>query len=139
MFLNLFFYRMILLEKILDSDDIERAIADAQLTDFINDLPAGINTIVGEQGVRLSGGQKQRIGLARALYYDPSLLILDEATSALDNQTEKLIMETVFSLSDSKTIIIVAHRLSTLDNCTKIISLKNGTILKIGSPKELLK
>ena len=127
------------LEENIDSDDIERAIADAQLTDFINDLPAGINTIVGEQGVRLSGGQKQRIGLARALYYDPSLLILDEATSALDTQTEKLIMKTVFSLSDSKTIIIVAHRLSTLDNCTKIISLKNGTILKIGSPKELLK
>ena len=127
------------LEENIDSDNIARAISEAQLTDFINDLPDGINTIVGEQGDRISGGQKQRIGLARALYYDPSLLILDEATSALDNQTEKLIMETVFSLSDSKTIIIVAHRLSTLDNCTKIISLKNGIISKIGSPKELLK
>ena len=127
------------LEENIDSDNIERAIISAQLTDFINDLPDGINTIVGEQGDRISGGQKQRIGLARALYHDPSLLILDEATSALDTQTEKLIMKTVFSLSDSKTIIIVAHRLSTLDNCTKIISLKNGIISKIGSPKELLK
>lgn len=101
----------------IDEERLNRAIEDAQLGDFIASLESGLDTEVGERGVRLSGGQRQRIGIARALYGDPEVLILDEATSALDNDTEAAIMEAVDNLSGKKTLIIIAHRLSTIKNC----------------------
>lgn len=104
----------------------------AQLEDFVTQLPIGIETNVGEKGVKLSGGQRQRIGIARALYNNPQILILDEATSALDNATEKDVMTSINSQKGSKTIIIVAHRLSTLKNCDRIISIEKGKIANKG-------
>ncbi len=110
-------------EKV-DCSALRQAAEAAQILDFIeNDLPDGFLTTVGERGVRLSGGQRQRIGLARALYHQPEILILDEATSALDQQTEKAVMETINRLQGSLTIISIAHRLATLQNCTKVLHL----------------
>lgn len=111
----------------------------ANLHDFVtNNLKDGYNTIVGERGVKLSGGQRQRIGIARALYRNPSVLVLDEATSALDNTTEKKVMESIQNLSQKMTIIIVAHRLSTVRACNTIYHLGGGNILSKGSYDELL-
>ncbi len=108
---------------------LRQAALGAQILDFIEkELPNGMNTVVGERGVRLSGGQRQRIGLARALYHKPQILILDEATSALDNQTEKAVMETLYRLQGSLTMIIIAHRLSTLERCDRIIQLEAGSV-----------
>lgn len=126
-------------ESNIDQEAIDRSIIASHLSDFIHELPAGLNTIVGEQGVRLSGGQRQRIGLARALYYDPQILVLDEATSALDTQTESYIMDTVFKLKNKKTILLVAHRLTTLKNCDRIIQLEKGKIINIGTPNDIIK
>ena len=98
------------------------------MENFIKQLPNGIETTVGEQGVQISGGQRQRIGIARALYHNPDLLIFDEATSALDNQTEKEILNVIFSFKKEKTIIMVAHRLTTLDECDFIYEIKDGEI-----------
>lgn len=111
-----------------DERKLWRAIEEAQLKDFVMSLSAGINTIVGEQGIRLSGGQRQRIGIARALYNNPEVLVLDEATSALDNDTEKAVMEAIESLSGSKTLIIIAHRLTTVKNCDLKYEVKNRTV-----------
>jgi ATP-binding cassette subfamily B protein len=94
----------------------------------VESLPNGYYELVGERGINLSGGQRQRIGIARALYKDSSLLILDEATSALDGETEALIMDTLHSLKGTVTIVIIAHRLTTLQNCSKIIEMKSGKI-----------
>jgi ABC-type multidrug transport system fused ATPase/permease subunit len=110
----------------------------AQIFDFINDLKDGLNTLVGERGVRLSGGQKQRIGIARALYNDPDLLILDEATSALDNETEKDFMNSVYNMKGVITLVIIAHRLSTIEKCDQIYELKNGKVINSGTPSEIL-
>jgi ATP-binding cassette subfamily C protein len=111
----------------LDPAALREAAEGAQILDFITqDLPLGFKTTVGERGVRLSGGQRQRIGLARALYHRPQVLILDEATSALDYQTELAVMETIYRLQGTLTIITIAHRLSTLDRCNRIIPLENG-------------
>jgi ABC-type multidrug transport system fused ATPase/permease subunit len=107
----------------LDSVAIERASQLAMLHDYVTSLPDGYNTKVGERGVRLSGGQRQRLGIARALYHNPDLLIFDEATSALDNETEALVMKAIEGLCGKKTIIMIAHRLSTLSMCNQIISL----------------
>jgi ABC-type multidrug transport system fused ATPase/permease subunit len=101
-------------------------------------LPNGIDTIVGEAGVRLSGGQRQRIGIARALYNNPEILVLDEATSSLDVETEKEVMKSINAFHNSKTIIIVAHRLSTVQYCDKIYCLDKGEIIKEGSPIDIL-
>lgn len=117
---------------------ISKAIKSAQLDEFIETLPEGLETFVGERGVRLSGGQKQRIGIARALYHDPKIMIFDEATSALDGETESGVMEAISALKGIKTVIIIAHRLSTVINCDRIYSLEKGKIVKIGSPKEVL-
>jgi ABC-type multidrug transport system fused ATPase/permease subunit len=125
-------------DGLINNEAVEKAITAAQMTDVIEHLPKGMETFVGEHGVRLSGGQRQRIGLARALYNDPSLLVLDEATSALDSNTESDIMEAVLQLKNSKTIIIVAHRLSTLDNCDRIYKLEKGKIIQAGKPEEVL-
>jgi ABC-type multidrug transport system fused ATPase/permease subunit len=119
---------------------IKRASKIANLHKFVmNELPKKYQTIIGERGVRLSGGQRQRIGIARALYHNPKILILDEATSALDNQTEKAVMDAVNNLNKSITIILIAHRLSTVKKCDKIFILENGKIKNQGTFKELIK
>ena len=114
-------------------EDVQAAIAAAAVDEFIGDLPQGLDTQLGERGVRLSGGQRQRIGIARALYFDPDVLVLDEATSALDNLTEKAVMEAVSNLAGAKTIIMIAHRLSTVQDCDNILLLSKGEILAEGS------
>tara|TARA_B110000967_G_C18902071_1_gene576777 strand:- start:13203 stop:15029 length:1827 start_codon:yes stop_codon:yes gene_type:complete len=125
-------------EDQIDEAMIEYAVNAAHLSNFVSNLPEGLDTYVGERGVRLSGGQRQRIGIARALYSDPDILVLDEASSSLDNDTEKQIMHTVDQLHLQKTIIIVAHRLSTLENCDWIYKLEAGRIIEEGRPEKLL-
>ncbi len=113
----------------IDDAAVNKALKQAQLKDFVDSLPSGIDTFVGDRGVRLSGGQRQRIGIARALYHDPEILVLDEATSALDNETETAVMEAIDSLQGNKTIIIIAHRLSTIKNADIIYEVSEGKIL----------
>jgi len=125
-------------EVSFDSVRMQRAIAAARLDGFVSGLPDGLHTILGESGVRVSGGQKQRIGIARALYRDPEILIFDEATSALDTVTERELMQEINQLSGDKTLIIVAHRLSTVEKCKVIHLLDNGSIVASGSQAELL-
>lgn len=120
-------------DELIDETSVERAIRAAQLQNFIAGLPQGLDTLVGERGVRLSGGQRQRIGMARALYHDPLVLVLDEATSALDTATEKEVMEAVYELHGNKTLVIVAHRLSTVANCDYLYRIENGEIVEEGS------
>lgn len=123
----------------VDMAAVEKAARIAALHDFvIHDLPKGYDTLVGERGVRLSGGQRQRIGIARALYSDPSLLILDEATSALDNITERVVMEAVQNIRADKTIILIAHRLTTVRQCDVIFLLDKGRIASVGTYDELV-
>ena len=112
----------------IDEQAVLQAMEKAQLTDFINSLPLGLDTIVGDRGVRLSGGQRQRIGIARALYHDPEILVLDEATSALDNETEAAVMEAIENLHGMKTMIIIAHRLTTIRNVDRIYEVTEGRV-----------
>ncbi len=123
--------------KSIDMNKVNLAASSAQILDYIKTLTHGFNTNVGERGIRLSGGQRQRIGIARALYKNADLIIFDEATSALDIETEKLVMESIESLPNKPTLIIVAHRLSTLRNCSIIYDIKNGQIDKFGTYEEL--
>ena len=109
-----------------DEDLLVRVLKMAELYDFVEELPKGIDTMVGERGVKLSGGQRQRIGIARALYYKPEVLVLDEATSALDNETEKSITDTILKLKGQITIIAIAHRVSTLENCDFKVKFEAG-------------
>ena len=126
--------------KDINYDAVQRAAEISNLHEFIiNELPKKYQTTIGERGIRLSGGQRQRIGIARALYHNPQVLILDEATSALDNQTEKAVMDAVNNLSKSITIILIAHRLSTVKNCDKIYLFEKGQIINEGTFNELLK
>ena len=125
-------------ENDIDDSLIKESIVKANLGEFIKNLPNGLDTIVGEKGIRLSGGQQQRIGIARALYRDPEILILDEATSSLDQLTEKKIMESIQFLKRKKTLIIVTHRLSTVQNCDRILFIEKGKIIKQGSPESIL-
>lgn len=125
----------------IDSNDIEdieiwRSLEQAQLKEFVESLPKGLDTEVGERGVRLSGGQRQRIGIARALYHNPEILFMDEATSALDNNTEKEIMKAIDGLKGEKTLIIIAHRLSTIENCDIIFRLSKGRLVSVENRKE---
>ena len=121
----------------IDREAVIRAASTAQLNDFVAGLPDGYDTIVGERGVRLSGGQRQRIGIARALYQDPDVLILDEATSALDTITEDAVMEAISRLSGKKTMVIIAHRLSTVMECDGIYVLDRGEVVGSGTYEEL--
>jgi ABC-type multidrug transport system fused ATPase/permease subunit len=123
----------------IDEAAVWRTVRTAQLETFVNELPDGLDTIVGERGVRLSGGQRQRIGIARALYHDPSVIVLDEATSALDSATERGFMETVRALRGTKTIIIIAHRLSTVEQCDRLFRLDQGRVVEEGEAAVVLK
>ncbi|WP_026279920.1 ABC transporter ATP-binding protein [Thioalkalivibrio sp. ALJ16] len=125
-------------EEKIDRAAVEKAARLANLHDFVmRDLPDGYNTIIGERGTRLSGGQRQRIGIARALYRDPAVLFFDEATSALDNATEKAVMDALHNLSGEKTIILIAHRLSTVRPCSRIFVLEQGSVVDSGTWDDL--
>ena len=121
----------------IDELKIEKAIRLAQLEELVRDLPDGLDTRLGERGVRLSGGQRQRVGIARALYRDPEVLILDEATSSLDAETEHEINNAIERLTGEKTLIIIAHRLSTVRKCTRLAYIKDGGLIDTGSFSEL--
>ena len=121
----------------IDDNALTSAIRSAQLEDFVASLPEGLDTIVGERGVRLSGGQRQRIGIARALYNNPDVLVLDEATSSLDTETEHGVMQAVQALQGKKTVIIVAHRLSTVEYCDRLYRLENARIVDEGTFSEV--
>lgn len=121
----------------IDLDRIKACAIKAQLDDVINNLPQGYDTIIGEGGVRLSGGQRQRVAIARALYKNADVLILDEATSALDTKTEYSVMQSIEALGNKITVIMIAHRITTLKNCSKIIHLSNGEISAFGTYKEI--
>lgn len=116
-------------EDRIDEQAINKALKEAQLDELINSLPDGLETVIGDRGVKLSGGQRQRIGIARALYRNPRVLVLDEATSALDNETEKDVMEAIDGLHGTRTLIVIAHRLSTIKNCDEIYEVGNGKII----------
>jgi len=118
----------------IDDVAIKRAIDAAQLTEFVAGLPQGLETMVGERGVRLSGGQRQRIGIARALYHDPAILVLDEATSALDTETERGVMRAVSALQGHKTVLIVTHRMSTVEQCSRVYRLECGKLVSETQP-----
>ena len=123
----------------IDTEQVERCARMAQVHDFVTqEMPQGYDTIVGERGVRLSGGQRQRIGIARALYHDPDILVFDEATSALDTVTERAVMEAIDALHHQKTIILIAHRLSTVSGCDQVVLLGHGRVEASG-PFESLK
>ena len=125
--------------KDIKQEEIKKVSKIANLHEFVmNELPNQYQTIIGERGVRLSGGQRQRIGIARALYFNPQVLILDEATSALDNLTEKYVMDAVNNLSKHKTIIMIAHRLSTVKKCDKIFLFEKGELKNEGTFDELI-
>lgn len=113
-------------DDVINDEDVWNALEEAQLGNFVRSLPQGLDTQVGERGVKFSGGQRQRVAIARALYKNPDIIVLDEATSALDNETEKAVMEAIDALQGRKTLIIVAHRLSTIKNCDKIYEIIDG-------------
>ena len=122
----------------IDDNLVRDAIRLAQLEDFVATLPEKLDTVVGERGVRLSGGQRQRIGIARALYHNPSVLVLDEATSSLDTPTEHGVMQAVQALQGSKTVLIVAHRLSTVEYCDRLYKIENARITEEGTFDEVV-
>lgn len=114
----------------INDEDVWSALEQAQLKTFVEQLPQGLDTQVGERGIKFSGGQRQRVAIARALYHNPDIIVLDEATSALDNDTEKAVMEAIDALQGKKTLIIVAHRLTTIKNCSKIFAIENGKAIE---------
>jgi ABC-type bacteriocin/lantibiotic exporter with double-glycine peptidase domain len=122
----------VLFGLVLPQDDsrVWNALNEAHIASFVKKLPDGLDTVVGESGVRLSGGQRQRLAIARVMYNNPSIIVMDEATSALDNDTEKAVMESIDNLSGEKTLIIVAHRLTTVKNCNHIYEIKNGKMIE---------
>jgi ABC-type multidrug transport system fused ATPase/permease subunit len=125
-------------DDLIDDEKVWSALRTAQLEDFVRSLPEGLETRLGERGVRLSGGQRQRIGIARVLYHDPEVMVLDEATAGLDNETETEVAKAISTAGRHKTLVIVAHRLSTVRNCDTLFLLKNGTIVASGPYHELL-
>jgi ATP-binding cassette, subfamily B, bacterial PglK len=125
-------------EDQIDKKKVLKCCGLAAMGNFLDKLPLNIDTPLGERGVKLSGGQQQRVSIARALYHEPDLLIFDEATSSLDTKNEKAIQETIFNFKGKQTLIIIAHRLSTVENCDVLIWLENGEIRKSGKPVEIL-
>jgi ATP-binding cassette, subfamily B, bacterial PglK len=125
-------------DELIDQQQLKEAIEAAQLEELITELPNGIQTTVGERGVRLSGGQRQRIGIARAIYHEREILVLDEATSALDNETETLVTQAIRNLSKTKTVIIIAHRLSTVEHCDCIYMLDKGRVINYGNYEQVI-
>ena len=124
---NILFYD----DENVSEDKLNTVIEQAQLKEFIDSLPKGLETIVGERGIRLSGGQRQRIGIARALYKKPEILVLDEATSSLDNETEKAVMQAIERLYGKITMLVIAHRLTTIEKCDEIYEIKNEKLSKV--------
>jgi ATP-binding cassette subfamily B protein len=124
--------------KNINIANIKLAAKKAQISDTIESWEMGYNTNIGERGVRISGGQRQRIGIARALYKNASIIVFDEATSALDNATEEEVMKSIEKIGDDITMIIVAHRLTTLKNCDMIFDIKNGEVVKSGKYTEII-
>jgi len=122
----------------IDLARVIRAAKQAQISDFIESKPEGYSCSIGERGIRLSGGQRQRIGIARALYKQASVIIFDEATSALDTNTEKALMESVESLTKELTIVMVAHRLTTLQRCDRVLRIHHGKVVASGLPSQIL-
>lgn len=122
----------------IDNDKLQESLRQSKLIEVVEQLPQGINTVLGEKGVRLSGGQRQRVALARAFYHGRDVLVMDEATSALDDQTEQEIVKEIDQLKGKKTIIVIAHRLTTLKHCDRIYKLENGRVTAVGSYKELI-
>lgn len=118
-------------EDKIDDEKVWKALREAQLEQFVKSQPDGLDSMVGERGVRISGGQRQRIGIARALYDNPEILVLDEATSALDTGTESAVMEAIDKLSGTMTLIIIAHRLTTIKNCDYVYKVENGNIYSV--------
>ena len=125
-------------EAEIDDAKVAKAVTLAQLGDLVTQLPDGLETIIGEDGTRLSGGQRQRVGIARALYHDPEVLVMDEATSALDNITEKHITSAIEALRGDRTIIMIAHRLTTVKNCDMLYFMEEGQIIQEGSYGDLI-
>ena len=121
----------------VDHDRVEAVSRQAHLHGFVSELPEAYQTVVGERGVRLSGGQRQRIGIARALYHNPDVLVMDEATSALDGATESAVMDAIGVLAGQKTIVLIAHRLSTVVGCDRIYMLEDGRVADVGTFAEL--
>ena len=125
-------------KELINMEKVKQAAAQAMIADFIESRPEGYCAVVGERGVMLSGGQRQRIGIARALYKEASVLIFDEATSALDNQTEKAVMSCIENLDRDLTILIIAHRLTTIQTCDEIVELADGHVVARGAYDELI-
>jgi ABC-type multidrug transport system fused ATPase/permease subunit len=124
--------------KTVDLTDIKQVAKLSFIDDFIESLPNGYDTIVGERGLKLSGGEKQRLAIARALLKNPQILIFDEATSALDNKSEEFVQKAMDNLRTDKTIIVIAHRLSTIKDADKIIVIGNGSVVESGTHAELM-
>jgi ABC-type multidrug transport system fused ATPase/permease subunit len=125
-------------ERSIDDQQVEESLRNANLWQFVQTLPKGWDTVVGERGVRLSGGQRQRLGIARALYGEPEVIVLDEATSALDTETEREIVESFREIARDRTLIVVAHRTSTLAYCSRVIRLEGGRIVQEGTFAEVI-
>jgi len=121
----------------IDEAAVTTAVQVAQLEDLVGTLPEGLDTIVGERGLRLSGGERQRVSMARALYRDPDVLVLDEATSALDPGTEREVARAIDRMRAAKTLIVIAHRMSTVERCDRVVFLRHGRIAGEGSYDEL--
>lgn len=127
-----------LVDQGIDEARLMAAVAQARLDEVIASLPAGLDTLVGENGIRLSGGQRQRVAIARALYHDPAVLLFDEATAALDSQTEREVTDAISNFHGTRTVIAIAHRLSTVKNCDRLIYLRDGKLAAIGTYQELI-
>ena len=117
-------------EEDIDDAKVWAALKEAQLDEFVRSLPEGLDTGIGERGIRISGGQRQRISIARALFEDPEVLIMDEATSALDNDTEAAIMDSINRLHGRKTMVIIAHRLQTIEKCDIVYRVEDGKVTR---------